>query len=119
MDVIRDRYDELVRSAARRLTGGEPRSFIAEVTLTLCDGKVRRAERPSGWGRQPVQKGWHDRRSGLRWAKPSNATARKAMACRCISTTPKATRSSSRGPRPNSAKALPRRLDAWPLQMMC
>ena len=40
MDAIRERYDGLVCSAARRLTGAEHRSFIAEATLTRCDGKA-------------------------------------------------------------------------------
>ena len=66
MDAIQERYDVLLCSAAKRLTGTEHRSFIAEVTLTLCDGNVRQAERRFGWGRQTVQKGLHERRSGLR-----------------------------------------------------
>ncbi len=74
MDTIRERYDGLVCSAARRLTGAEHRSFIAEATLTSCDGNVRRAERQFGWGRQTVQKGLHERRSGLRCVE--NFTAR-------------------------------------------
>ena len=45
MDAIRERYEVLLCSAARRLTGAEHRSFLAEATLTLCDGHVRRAER--------------------------------------------------------------------------
>ena len=66
MDAIRERYDGLVCSADRRLTGAEHRSFIADVTLTLCDSNVRRAERQFGWGRRTVRKGLHERRSGLR-----------------------------------------------------
>ena len=66
MDAILEKYDVLVCSAARRLTGAEHRSFIAEATLTLCDGNVRRAERQFGGGRQTVQKGLHERCSGLR-----------------------------------------------------
>ena len=74
MDAIRERYEVLLCSAARRLTGAEHRSFIAEATLALCDGNVRRAERQFGWGRQTVQKGLHERRSGLRCVE--NFTAR-------------------------------------------
>ena len=66
MDAMRERYDVLVCSAARRLMGVEHRSFIAEVTLALCDGNVRQAERRFGWGRETIAKGQHERRSGVR-----------------------------------------------------
>ena len=74
MDGIRDRHEALLCSAARRLTGVEHRSFIAEVTEVLCDGSVRRAERQFGWGRETIQKGLHERRSGLQCL--DNAAAR-------------------------------------------
>ena len=54
------------------------------------------------------------RRSALRLAKRSSVTGRKALACRCISTIPKATRSNSK-----ARQRCPRRLDARPLQMIC
>ena len=66
MEAIQERYDALLGSAAHRLTGAEHRSFIAEVTQVLCDGSVRRAERQFGWGRQTIEKGLNERRSGLR-----------------------------------------------------
>lgn len=66
MEAVRGQYEALLCSAAKRLTGAEHRSFIAEVTQVLCDGNVRRAERQFGWGRETIQKGLHERRSGLR-----------------------------------------------------
>jgi len=66
MDAVSERYEALLCSAARRLTGAKHRSFIAEVTESLCDGNVRRAERRFGWGRETIQKGLHERRTGLR-----------------------------------------------------
>jgi hypothetical protein len=66
MEAVRGQYEALLCSAAQRLTGAEHRSFIAEVTQVLCDGSVRRAERQFGWGRETIQKGLHERRSGLR-----------------------------------------------------
>ena len=66
MDAVLERYEALLCSAARQLTGAKHRSFIAEVTEAVCDGGVRRAERQFGWGRQTIQKGLHERRSGLR-----------------------------------------------------
>lgn len=66
MDGNGKRYEALVRSAAKRLTGAEHRSFIVEVTQVLCDGNPRRAERRFGWGRETIAKGQHERRSGMR-----------------------------------------------------
>ena len=66
MEAVREQYEALLCSAARRLTGAEHRSFIAEVTQVLCDGNGRRAERQFGWGRETIQKGLHEQRSGLR-----------------------------------------------------
>ena len=60
------RYDTLIRSGARRLTGHQRRLFLAEVATALCDGSARQAERRFGWGRQAVEKGLHESRSGLR-----------------------------------------------------
>lgn len=59
-------YMQLIRSAARRLTGQRRRSFLAEVTHTLCDDNPRQSERLFGWGRATVALGIHERDSGLR-----------------------------------------------------
>lgn len=61
-----DPHDELLRVGAQRLTGHQRRLFQAQVCLTLCDGKPRQAERRFGWGRQTVQKGLQEWRSGVR-----------------------------------------------------
>lgn len=66
MEVALERYEVLLCSAANRLTGAEHRSFIAEVTQVICGGKPRRAERRFGWGRETIQKGLHEQRSGIR-----------------------------------------------------
>ncbi|MDD5034825.1 MAG: hypothetical protein PHE55_08710 [Methylococcaceae bacterium] len=54
------KYDALLVSGARRLTGWRRREFIAEVTRELCDGNPRLAERRFGWGRETVRKGLHE-----------------------------------------------------------
>jgi len=54
------KYDALLVSGARRLTGWRHREFIAEVTRELCDGNPRLAERRFGWGRETVRKGLHE-----------------------------------------------------------
>ncbi len=61
-----ERYDALIRSGARRLTGYQRRLFQAEVATELCGGNVRQAERRFGWGRETVEKGLHEVRHGIR-----------------------------------------------------
>src|SRR3954470_3443900 len=58
--------DALIRSGARRLTGYQRRSFQAEVAVELCSGNARQAERRFGWGRETVEKGLHERHTGIR-----------------------------------------------------
>ena len=59
MDVPVEVYDNLLRSAARRL-------FEAEVALALCQGSPRAAERRFGCCRDTVATGQHETRTGLR-----------------------------------------------------
>jgi len=59
-------FVQLIRSAARRLTGPERRSFVAEVTHTLCADNPRQSERLFGWGRETVALGIHERDAGIR-----------------------------------------------------
>jgi hypothetical protein len=66
MDVATERTDALIRSGARRLTGYQRRLFQAEVTIELCGGSPRLAERRFGWGRDTVEKGLHELQSGIR-----------------------------------------------------
>jgi hypothetical protein len=58
--------DDLLRLAARCLTGYHRRLFQAEVTRSLCGGSARRAERRFGWGRANVETGLHELDSGIR-----------------------------------------------------
>jgi len=77
MDESRERLDALIRSGARRLTGYQRRLFQAEVALELCGGRPRVAERRFGWGRDTVEKGLHELRSGLRCRENFAAKGRK------------------------------------------
>ncbi len=61
-----ERLDALIRSGASRLTGYQRRSFQAEVAVELCSGNARQAERRFGWGRETVEKGLHERHTGVR-----------------------------------------------------
>src|SRR6266545_780385 len=66
MDDSDDGTDDLLRLAARTLTGHRRRLFQAEVTRVLCAGHARRAERRFGWGRANVETGLHELDSGIR-----------------------------------------------------
>jgi hypothetical protein len=66
MEGSAERFDALICSGARRLTGYQRRLFLAEVATELCGGSARQAERRFGWGRDTVQKGLHERHQGVR-----------------------------------------------------
>ena len=66
MDASRQSFDELIRSAARRLKGHERRLFLAEVATQLCEGNARKAERRFGWGRDTVATGLHEASGRIR-----------------------------------------------------
>src|SRR3954463_6253182 len=71
--------DALIRSGARRLTGHQRRSFQAEVAVELCGGNARQAERRFGWGRETVEKGLHERQTGLRCLEDFVARGRQRV----------------------------------------
>lgn len=57
---------ETIRSAARKLTGFARRQFQAEIAVKYCDSNPRRAEQVFGWGREAVNTGLNELRSGIR-----------------------------------------------------
>jgi hypothetical protein len=71
-----DCYESLLRQGACRLKGHERRLFMAEVTLKLCAGNARKAERRFGWGRETVSKGLHELQQGVRCLENFAARAR-------------------------------------------
>ena len=75
MEGTADRFDALLRSGARRLTGYQRRWFQAEVATELCGGSARLAERRFGWGRDPVEKGLHESPQGVRAWRTSRREA--------------------------------------------
>jgi transposase len=56
----------ILKNAAQKMTGAHRRAYLAEVTLELCDGNARQAERTFGWGRGTIQKGLRERATGIR-----------------------------------------------------
>lgn len=70
-------YQQLIRSAAQRLTGHARRLFIAEVTAALCGGSPRRAERLFGWSRDTASLGLPESAHGLRCVDNFQARGRQ------------------------------------------
>lgn len=66
-----------IKSAAKKLTGWKRREFQAETALNYCDGSPRTAERMFGWGREAVEKGLHEKRTGVRCVDHVHARGRK------------------------------------------
>ena len=54
-----------IKLAAKKIVGFQYRQFIAEMTLKYCEGSCRKAERTFGWGRETVNRGIHELKSGL------------------------------------------------------
>ena len=79
MDDSTERTDALIRSGARRLTGFQRRAFQAEVAVELCSGNARQAERRFGWGRETVEKGLHERHTGIRCLEDFVARGRQRV----------------------------------------
>src|SRR4051794_9654279 len=77
MDTVTEPFDDLIRSAARRLKGHQRRLFMAEVATRLCAGSARKAERRFGWGRNTVDTGLHEAKGCIRCVENFAAKARK------------------------------------------
>lgn len=56
---------EDLRLASSHLSGAERRAFQATMALKYCGGNARRAERVFGWGRETVELGLHEQRTGI------------------------------------------------------
>jgi hypothetical protein len=57
---------ETILLAARKLTGFRRRQFQAEMAIKYCRSSPRRAERVFGWGREAVNTGLNELRTGIR-----------------------------------------------------
>jgi hypothetical protein len=63
---LTDAVRETILSAARKLTGFRRRQFQAEVAGQYCQGSARQAEQLFGWGRDAVETGLNELRTGIR-----------------------------------------------------
>jgi hypothetical protein len=76
MTASSESYEKLIRSAARHLKGHQRRLFQAEVTIELCGGNARQAERRFGWARDTVSTGLHEQQQGIRCVENFSARGR-------------------------------------------
>jgi transposase len=68
---------QTILSAAKLLTGYRRRQFQAEVAHKYCKGSPRQAEKIFGWGRDTVNTGLNELRSGIRCTNAYHLRGRK------------------------------------------
>ena len=54
-----------LRFAASKMHGAERRAFVAEIALKYCNGSARQTEHVFGWGREMVETGLGEKRTGV------------------------------------------------------
>jgi hypothetical protein len=79
METLTDIVIHTIRAAASLLTGGKRRRFQAQVALDHCEGNPRTAERVFSWGRQTVETGLGELRSGVTCKENFSARGRKGI----------------------------------------
>ena len=68
---------ETIKCAARKLTGFRRRQFQAEMAIKYCQGNPRRAEHVFGWGRDAVNTGLNELRTGIRCVENYSTRGRR------------------------------------------
>jgi Rhodopirellula transposase DDE domain len=66
LEELTESVKDTIKSAARKLTGFRRRQFQAEMAIKYCQGHPRRAEEVFGWGRDAVNTGLNELRTGTR-----------------------------------------------------
>ena len=66
LEELTELVKETIKSAARKLTGFRRRQFQAEMAIKYCQGHARRTEEVFGWGRDAVNTGLNELRTGIR-----------------------------------------------------
>jgi hypothetical protein len=54
-----------LRFAASKMHGAERRAFVSEIALKYCNGNARQTEQVFGWGREMVETGLGEKRTGV------------------------------------------------------
>src|ERR1700733_14726112 len=67
---------QTIQSAAKLLTGPKRRRFQAEMAHKYCNGSARQAEAMFGWGRDAVDTGLNELRTGIRCLDAYSARGR-------------------------------------------
>ena len=75
--MLTESVKETIQSAARKLTGFQRRQFQAEMAIKYCRGNPRRAERVFGWGRDAVNTGLNELRTGIRCVEDYSTRGRR------------------------------------------
>lgn len=68
MKKLNNELKEIIKDAAKRLTGFKRREYQAKITSDYFGGSARKAEREMGWGRECVEKGLKEIKTGIRCA---------------------------------------------------
>lgn len=66
MKKLNNEIKDIIKDAAKRLTGFERRTYQAKIALDYFGGSARKAEREMGWGRESVEKGLKEVETGIR-----------------------------------------------------
>ena len=66
MKKLNNEIKAIIKDAAKRLTGFERRAYQAKIALDYFGGNARKAEREMGWGRESVEKGLKEAKTGIR-----------------------------------------------------
>jgi Rhodopirellula transposase DDE domain len=68
-----------LKDAAAKMTGAKRRAFQAQVATDYLHGSPRQAERVFGWGRQTVETGLHELRTGIECVGDFTARGNKKL----------------------------------------
>ena len=63
--LLKESLIEDIRLAASKMSGTKRRAFQADMALKYCQGNPRQAERVFGWGRENVEVGLAEKRTGI------------------------------------------------------
>lgn len=77
VEELTESMKETIRSAAKKLTGFQRRQFQAEMAIKYCLGNPRRAEHVFGWGRDAVNTGLNELRTGIRCVEDYSTRGRR------------------------------------------